>query len=34
MLLWVENQVKPVDEAITSEAFNKLNEEHKHHHHE
>jgi trigger factor len=34
MLHWVETQVKPVDQAITAEAFNKLNEEHKHHHHE
>jgi trigger factor len=34
MLAWVETQVKPVDQAITVEAFNKLNEEHKHHHHE
>lgn len=34
MLNWVETQVKPVDQAITADAFNKLNEEHKHHHHE
>ncbi len=34
MLHWVETQVKPVDQPITAEAFNKLNEEHKHHHHE
>jgi trigger factor len=34
MLHWVETQVKPVDQDITAEAFNKLNEEHKHHHHE
>ena len=34
MLDWVETQVKPVDQAITAEAFNKLNEEHKHQHHE
>ncbi len=34
MLQWIENQVKPVDTFITVEEFNKLNEEHKHHHHE
>jgi trigger factor len=34
MLHWVETQVKPVDQAITTEEFNKLNEEHRHHHHE
>lgn len=34
MLQWIESQVKPVDKSITSEEFNKLNEEHKHHHHE
>jgi trigger factor len=34
MLQWIETQVKPTDKAITTEAFNKLNEEHKHHHHE
>jgi trigger factor len=34
MLQWIETQVKPVDKAITAEAFNKLNEEHQHHHHE
>jgi trigger factor len=34
MLAWVETQVKPKDEAITAEAFNKLNQEHQHHHHE
>jgi trigger factor len=34
MLHWVETQVKPVDKAITPEEFNKLNEEHRHHHHE
>jgi trigger factor len=34
MLQWVESQVKPVDQDITPEAFNKLNEEHQHHHHE
>jgi trigger factor len=33
MLHWVETQVKPVVKAITAEAFNKLNEEHQHHHH-
>lgn len=34
MLQWIETQVKPVDKDITAEAFNKLNEEHQHHHHE
>jgi trigger factor len=34
MLAWVETQVKPTDKAITAEDFNKLNEEHQHHHHE
>jgi trigger factor len=34
MLQWIETQVKPVDKAITAEEFNKLNEEHRHHHHE
>ena len=34
MLQWVETQVNPVDKAITAEEFNKLNEEHQHHHHE
>jgi trigger factor len=34
MLQWIETQVKPIDKAITAEEFNKLNEEHKHHHHE
>jgi trigger factor len=34
MLHWVETQVKPVDQDISADAFNKLNEEHKHHHHE
>ena len=34
MLQWIETQVSPVDKAITAEAFNKLNEEHQHHHHE
>jgi trigger factor len=34
MLQWIESQVKPVDKAITAEEFNRLNEEHKHHHHE
>ncbi len=34
MLAWIENQVSPVDKAITAEEFNKLNEEHRHHHHE
>ena len=34
MLQWIESQVKPVDKSITPEEFNKLNEEHKHHHHE
>jgi trigger factor len=34
MLEWVETQVKPVEQAITAEDFNKLNEEHRHHHHE
>ncbi|HXB28612.1 MAG TPA: trigger factor [Puia sp.] len=34
MLQWIESQVKPVDKSITVEEFNKLNEEHKHHHHE
>jgi trigger factor len=34
MLQWLETQVKPVDKDITAEAFNKLNEEHQHHHHE
>ena len=34
MLQWIESQVKPVDKSITAEEFNKLNEEHKHHHHE
>jgi len=34
MLHWVETQVKPVDKTITAEEFNKLNEEHRHHHHE
>jgi trigger factor len=34
MLRWIETQVKPVDKDITAEEFNKLNEEHQHHHHE
>jgi trigger factor len=34
MLHWVETQVKPVVKDITPEDFNKLNEEHRHHHHE
>ncbi|HTB26458.1 MAG TPA: trigger factor [Puia sp.] len=34
MLQWIESQVNPVDKSITVEEFNKLNEEHKHHHHE
>jgi trigger factor len=34
MLAWVETQVNPTDKAITAEDFNKLNEEHQHHHHE
>ncbi len=34
MLLWIESQVKPIDKAITTEEFRKLNEEHQHHHHE
>ncbi len=34
MLQWVETQVSPVVKDITAEAFNKLNEEHQHHHHE
>jgi trigger factor len=34
MLQWIENQVSPVDKAITAEEFNKLNEEHRHHHHD
>jgi len=34
MLAWIETQVKPTDKAITAEAFNKLNKEHQHHHHE
>ena len=34
MLQWIETQVNPVDKAITAEEFNKLNEEHRHHHHE
>ncbi len=34
MLQWLESQVKPIDKDITAEAFNKLNEEHQHHHHE
>jgi len=34
MLLWIENQVSPIDKSITAEEFNKLNEEHKHHHQE
>jgi trigger factor len=34
MLQWVESQVRPVDKAISPEEFNKLNEEHQHHHHE
>jgi len=34
MLQWIETQVKPVDKDITAEEFNKLNEEHQHHHHE
>jgi trigger factor len=34
MLHWVETQVTPVEKAITPEDFNKLNEEHRHHHHE
>jgi trigger factor len=34
MLQWVETQVTPADKAITAEEFNKLNEEHQHHHHE
>ncbi|HEY4937355.1 MAG TPA: trigger factor [Puia sp.] len=32
MLQWIENQVKPVDKSITAAEFNKLNEEHQHHH--
>ena len=34
MLQWIVSQVNPMDKAITAEEFNKLNEEHKHHHHE
>jgi trigger factor len=34
MLQWIESHVKPLDKSITPEEFNKLNEEHKHHHHE
>jgi trigger factor len=34
MLQWIESKVNPVDKSITVEEFNKLNEEHKHHHHE
>jgi trigger factor len=34
MLQWIETQVKPLDKDITAEEFNKLNEEHQHHHHE
>ena len=34
MLQWIVSQVNPVDKAITAEEFNKLNEEHKHLHHE
>jgi trigger factor len=34
MLQWIETQVRPVDQNITAEEFNKLNEEHQHHHHE
>jgi trigger factor len=34
MLQWIETQVTPVDKDITPEAFNKLNEEHQHHHHD
>jgi trigger factor len=33
MLQWIETQVNPVNKDITAEAFNKLNEEHQHHHH-
>ncbi len=34
MLQWIESHVNPLDKSITAEEFNKLNEEHKHHHHE
>jgi trigger factor len=34
MLQWIETQVNPTIKAIKAEAFNKLNEEHQHHHHE
>lgn len=34
MLHWVESQVKPIEKEISAEEFNKLNEEHQHHHHE
>jgi trigger factor len=34
MLDWVASQVSPADKDITAEEFNKLNEEHRHHHHE
>ncbi len=34
MLQWIETQVNPVDKDISAEDFNKLNEEHQHHHHE
>lgn len=34
MLQWIETQVNPVDKDISAEDFNKLNEEHQHHHHD
>ena len=32
MMGWLESQVKPVDQAISVEEFNKLQEEHQHTH--
>jgi len=34
MLQWLETKVNPVDKDITPEAFNELNKEHQHQHHE
>ncbi len=34
MLQWIETQVTPADQQITPEAFNALNEQHQHQHHE
>jgi hypothetical protein len=32
MMNWLETQVKPVDQVISVEGFNKLQEEHQHTH--